>query len=43
MKKNNSSSGNVLYILNITVRLVVICAVIALLVATVNYFAAPVI
>ena len=40
MKKNNSS---VVYILNIAIRLVVICAVIALLVATVNYYTAPVI
>ena len=39
MQKNNTP----LYILNIALRLVAICAIIALLVATVNFFAAPVI
>lgn len=39
MKRNN----NALYILNITLRLVAVCSVIALLVGTVYYFAAPVI
>lgn len=42
MERNNRTS-DVLYVLNIAARLVIICAVIALLVATVNYFAAPVI
>ncbi|MBE6623536.1 MAG: FMN-binding protein [Ruminococcaceae bacterium] len=39
MKRNES----VLYILNITLRLMAVCCVIAVLVATVNYFASPVI
>lgn len=42
MERNNKAS-DILYVLNITARLVAVCAVIALLVATVNYFAAPVI
>lgn len=43
MKNIQNKAGTLLYVLNIALRLVVICAVIALLVATVNYFAAPVI
>jgi electron transport complex protein RnfG len=39
MKRNESA----LYILNITLRLMAVCCVIAVLVATVNYFASPVI
>lgn len=39
----NQQNNTFLYILNISLRLVAVCAVIALLVATVNYFAAPVI
>lgn len=44
MKRNeNKSPSTILYILNISARLVIICAVIALLVATVNYFTKDVI
>ncbi|MBR5527611.1 MAG: FMN-binding protein [Clostridia bacterium] len=43
MKNDKNQSSVFLYVLNITLRLVAICAVIALLVATVNFFAAPVI
>ncbi len=41
--ENNKKTSDILYVLNITARLVAVCAVIALLVATVNYFTAPVI
>lgn len=43
MKNSQNNKGTPLYIINITLRLVAVCAIIALLVATVNYFAAPVI
>ncbi len=43
MQNNQKSPSNVLYVINITLRLVAICAIIALLVATVNLFTKPVI
>lgn len=43
MKRNNEQPSNAMYVLKIALPLTVICAVIALLVATVNYFTAPVI
>ncbi len=39
----NKESSSFIYVLNIAARLVAVCAIIAALVATVNYFAAPVI